>query len=160
MSNNSQQHNKNMRSSVRSTNRKDVVRSNYTYIYMERNQTAGYWSWVISWCMERVLRHLYLTLVFAWTKYQVCINSVYVPSKHKKYVWHSCNVGPTSKTLGRRCIKVIQMFCVCCNHRVVTIRDEYTGLQKWTAVTANFKSNQLVLVVKEKANSSNCLLWK
>ena len=23
------------------------------------------------------------------------------------------NVGPTSKTLGRRCINVIQMFCVC-----------------------------------------------
>ena len=24
-----------------------------------------------------------------------------------------CNVGPTSKTLGRRCINVIQMSCVC-----------------------------------------------
>ena len=24
-----------------------------------------------------------------------------------------CNVGPTSKMLGRRCINVIQMFCVC-----------------------------------------------
>ena len=23
------------------------------------------------------------------------------------------NVGPTSKTLGRRCINAIQMFCVC-----------------------------------------------
>ena len=34
-------------------------------------------------------------------------------SKHKTFVWHLYNVGPTSKTLGRRCINVIQMFCVC-----------------------------------------------
>ena len=35
-----------------------------------------------------------------------------IPSKHKTFVWHLYNVGPTSKTLGRRCINVIQMFCV------------------------------------------------
>ena len=35
------------------------------------------------------------------------------PSKHKTFVLHLYNVGPTSKTLGRRCINVIQMFCVC-----------------------------------------------
>ena len=35
------------------------------------------------------------------------------PSKHKAFVWLLKNVGPTSKTLGRRCINVIQMFCVC-----------------------------------------------
>ena len=34
-------------------------------------------------------------------------------SKHKTFVKHLYNVGPTSKTLGRRCINVIQMFCVC-----------------------------------------------
>ena len=40
----------------------------------------------------------------------------------KSWYWHSvnknicmtsCNVGPSSKTLGRRCINVIQMSCVC-----------------------------------------------
>ena len=34
------------------------------------------------------------------------------PSKHKTCVWHLCNVGPTSVTLDRRCMNVIQMFCV------------------------------------------------
>ena len=33
-----------------------------------------------------------------------------LPSKHKTFVWLA---RPMSKTLGRRCIKVIQMFCVC-----------------------------------------------
>ena len=30
--------------------------------------------------------------------------------RHKTFVYHLYNVGPTSKTLGRRCINVIQMF--------------------------------------------------
>ena len=34
------------------------------------------------------------------------------PSKHKIFVKHLYNAGPASKTLGRRCINVIQMFCV------------------------------------------------
>ena len=29
------------------------------------------------------------------------------------FISHLYNVGPTSKTLGQRCINVIQMFCVC-----------------------------------------------
>ena len=33
----------------------------------------------------------------------------YYPANTK----HLYNVGPTSSTLGRRCINVIQMFCVC-----------------------------------------------
>ena len=33
----------------------------------------------------------------------------YDPCKHK----HLYNVGPASKTLGRRCTNVIRMFCVC-----------------------------------------------
>ena len=36
-----------------------------------------------------------------------------VTSTHKTFVWHLYNVGPTSKTLSRRCMNVIQMFCVC-----------------------------------------------
>ena len=35
------------------------------------------------------------------------------PSKHKTFVYHLYNVGTTSKTFGRRCANVIQMFCVC-----------------------------------------------
>ena len=30
---------------------------------------------------------------------------------HKTFVYHLCNAGPTSKTLGRRCTNVIQIFC-------------------------------------------------
>ena len=41
---------------------------------------------------------------------QACID---MPSKHKTFVWLSLgNGGPASKTLGRRCINVIQMSCV------------------------------------------------
>ena len=36
----------------------------------------------------------------------------WLPSKNKTFVWHLCNVGPTSKTSGRRCTNAIQMFCV------------------------------------------------
>ena len=39
--------------------------------------------------------------------------SLLLTSKHKTFVEHFYNVGPTSKTLGRRCTLVIQMFCVC-----------------------------------------------
>ena len=33
--------------------------------------------------------------------------------QHKTFVWHLYNVGPTSDTLGRCIINVIQMLCVC-----------------------------------------------
>ena len=36
-----------------------------------------------------------------------------LPSKHKTFVYHLYNVGPTSSTLVQHCINVIQMFCVC-----------------------------------------------
>ena len=45
-----------------------------------------------------------------------CVESltyIDLPSKHKTFVYHLCNVGPTSKTLGRRCINVMQMFFAC-----------------------------------------------
>ena len=36
------------------------------------------------------------------------------PTKQTQtFVWHLYNVGPMSKTLGRRCINVVQMFCIC-----------------------------------------------
>ena len=35
-----------------------------------------------------------------------------LPRKHKTFVSHLYKVGPTSKTLGRRCTNGIQMFCV------------------------------------------------
>ena len=34
------------------------------------------------------------------------------PSKHKTFVKHLYDVGPTWKTLGRRCTNAIQLFCV------------------------------------------------
>ena len=40
-----------------------------------------------------------------------------VPSKHKTFVQHLYNIGPTSSTLVQLCTNVIQMFCDC---RVVT----------------------------------------
>ena len=47
----------------------------------------------------------------------LCISSFTLlllsPSKHKTFEKQLYNVGPTSKTLGRRCIYVIKMFCVC-----------------------------------------------
>ena len=36
-----------------------------------------------------------------------------IPSKHKTFVQHLYNVGPTSSTLVQHCINVAQMFCVC-----------------------------------------------
>ena len=35
-----------------------------------------------------------------------------VPSKHKTFAKHLYNVGPMSKTSSRRCVNVIQLFCV------------------------------------------------
>ena len=35
------------------------------------------------------------------------------PSKHKTFVYHLYNVGPTSSTLVQHCINVIQICCVC-----------------------------------------------
>ena len=37
-------------------------------------------------------------------------------SKRKTFIWHLYNVGPTSKTSGRRCTNIIQMFCVYWKH--------------------------------------------
>ena len=36
-----------------------------------------------------------------------------IPNKHKTFVYHLYNIGPTSSTLVQRCINAIQMFCVC-----------------------------------------------
>ena len=43
------------------------------------------------------------------------------PSKQKTFVEHLYNVGPTSKTLGRHCTNVIQMFCVCCVELILKV---------------------------------------
>ena len=54
-------------------------------------------------------------------------------SKHKTFVWHLYNAGPTLKTWGRRCTNVIQMFCVCwattlCLSRTYSI---YSSIYFW-----------------------------
>ena len=60
------------------------------------------------------------------------------PSKHKKIVY---NVGPTSKTSFRRCINVIHMFCVCCDHVRV---GPVTVYNKW--ITCNSISEAFLQV--------------
>ena len=51
-------------------------------------------------------------------------------SKHKTFVLHLYNVGPTSKTLCRRCTNVMQMFCVCWDPLLYLISTELT-IRKW-----------------------------
>ena len=52
------------------------------------------------------------SLIHSHIKYPHCLVTC-VPRKHKTFVSHLYNVGPTSETLGRHCTNVIQMFCVC-----------------------------------------------
>ena len=54
---------------------------------------------------KHIIPTLVQRLVFAGS----CVQ----PSKHKTFVYHLYNVGPTSKPLGRHCTNGIQMFCVC-----------------------------------------------
>ena len=74
------------------------------------------------------------------------------PSKHKTFVWHLYNAGPTSKTLGRRCINVIQMFCVFWDitteiwiTRKSIGRHNFHNFTQWWAIVApcGFTSNML-----------------
>ena len=53
----------------------------------------------------------------------------YHPSKHKTFLYHLCNVGPTLETLGRRSINAIKMFCVCWEmyNRLGYISGNYTN---------------------------------
>ena len=48
--------------------------------------------------------------------YYASRHCVGLPSKHKTFVQHLRNVGPTSSTLARHCTNVIQIFCVCWVH--------------------------------------------
>ena len=62
------------------------------------------------------------------------------PRKHKTFVYHLYNVGPTSKTLGRRCINAIQMFCVIAflsSQRVITSRNPTNRSIKYPTVIAS-----------------------
>ena len=56
------------------------------------------------------------------------MNTTY-PSKHKTFVWHSYNVGPTSLTLGRRCINVIQIYWVWRNALTLGPRSRRTKIR-------------------------------
>ena len=49
-----------------------------------------------------------------------CGSGLAGPSEDKTFVGHLYNVGPTSSTLVRHCINVIQMFCVCWDGLQVT----------------------------------------
>ena len=45
--------------------------------------------------------------------HSVICHTGYIPRKHKTFVYHLYNVGPTTSTLVQHCINGIQMFCVC-----------------------------------------------
>ena len=65
-----------------------------------------------------LLLHLLLLLVSSQQACPAVPNSrscllIIWPRKHKTFVYNLYNVGPTSKTLDRRCVNVIQMFYVC-----------------------------------------------
>ena len=49
-------------------------------------------------------------LVFFWNDSGVRFYTL--PSGHGALVWHLRNACPTSKTLGRRCINVVRVFCI------------------------------------------------
>ena len=53
------------------------------------------------------------TLAKHWTNIRSMYNvweKVLLPSKCKTFVWHLCNVGPTSSTLVQHCIKSYKCF--------------------------------------------------
>ena len=52
------------------------------------------------------------TSVLSYLRYIIHIH-VTLLSKHKTFVYHLYNVGPTSSTLVQHCTNVIQMFRVC-----------------------------------------------
>ena len=54
-------------------------------------------------------------------------------SKYKTFVQHLYNVGPTSSTLGRRCINVVQMFCVL----VLSVQARDTSREKMAIAPQN-----------------------
>ena len=65
--------------------------------------------------------------------------ALHAPSKHKTFVWHLYNVGPTSSTLVQHCTNVIQMFCVCwpahlCPGVQQTQDVESTLVYRWSTV--------------------------
>ena len=56
-----------------------------------------------------VLSLPYSNVVFVFVYRGLC--ELNVPRKYKTFAKHLYNVGPMAKTLCRRCINVIQMFC-------------------------------------------------
>ena len=49
---------------------------------------------------------------FFWMSGQWQVLTPRLPSEYKTFTWHLYNVWSTSKTLGRRCTNVMQMFCL------------------------------------------------
>ena len=114
---------------------------------------------IVSGVLSQQTKHLYNIYTMLehrlrrWTNIDKCYTNVLclllgiplrdtVPSKHKTFVQHLYNVGPTSSTLDQQCIKVIQFFCVFagnCPH----VWSAYT-LRSRKAVCASFTSEQIL----------------
>ena len=110
-----------------------------------------WWKWHAAHC--RTLKNIA-------DHYSVWSNSLPlgIASKHKTYVQHLYNVGPTSSTLVRHCINVIQMFCVCwplpllllqpCRHQI-TLRQKPTGLTRQAKRGIQLMLSALVLMLRD-----------
>ena len=61
-------------------------------------------------------------------KYQVKRRAL--PSKHKTFVYHLYNVGPTSKTLGRHCTNVTNVFLCLLGIHVYDVQIEEVTTQR------------------------------
>ena len=79
--------------------REDEVTLRYGYLYWKLSFGTKWWSLSAHKVSD--------------TTFQCQCKLKRLPSKHKIFVQHFYKVGSTSKTLGRRCTNVIQMFCVC-----------------------------------------------
>ena len=83
------------------------------YDYFDSRITKAISCWTIS---SRLSLQTFLRFNVIRDKFSqvmVCFSQVtFTPLNTMHFVYHLYNDGPTSKTLGRRCINVIQMLCV------------------------------------------------
>ena len=66
---------------------------------------------LMSW-LEKMQSLWLEAVLILWYRYSDDTSLVLYPSKHKTFVYHLYNAGPTYSTLVQHCIHVIQFFCV------------------------------------------------
>ena len=90
----------------------------WVYGYHEKQQLII--DIVKSWLLKKLLVNpinilisILIVVKVASIKIFTCKSKHCLTSKHRTFVWHLYNAGPTSSTLVQHCTNVIQMFCVC-----------------------------------------------